>query len=168
MKAGFPKIRFRYLLAIVAAFALATACSPRARSGPRIISHANLYKIGLAIRQFELTNGALPVRLSEIVPRFIPLDQIGLFYITNRPFSTQELPQGWQTDPNLIDAYSSYNYLGTNNVHGVIAFERTNLWKATMKSADQVAVLFSDYHVQRIPIVKLQALIGQANGQDQM
>ena len=107
------------------------------------------------------------MRLSEVVPRYIPLSQIDIFYVTNTLASNQTLPQDWKSDPNQIDEHSSYCYVGTNNTHGIIAFERTNLWKATIANADKVAVLFSDFHVQYISVIKVQELIRQANSQDQ-
>jgi len=137
------------------------------RSGPRITSYANLYKIGLAIRQYKFDNGALPMRLSEIVPRNIPLNQIDIFYVTNKLASNQVLPQDWNSDPNQIDINSSYCYVGTNNINGIIAFERINLWKPTTANADKLAVLFSDFHVQYISIAKVQELIGRTNSQNQ-
>ena len=149
-------------------FAVITACSPsRVRNGPRITSYANLYKIGLAIRQYKFDNGALPVRLSQIIPRNIPLDQIDIFYVTNQLASNQTLPQNWNRDPNQIDINASYCYIGTNNAHGVIAFERTNLWKPATANADKLAVLFSDFHVQYISIAEVQELIGRTNTQNQ-
>jgi hypothetical protein len=125
-----------------------------------------LYKIGLAIRQYEFDNGVLPARLSEIVPRNIPFDQINIFYVTNQLASNQTLPQNWNRDPSQIDINSSYCYIGTNNANGIMAFERTNLWKSTTANADKLAVLFSDFHVQYISIAEVRELIGRANAQN--
>ena len=170
MKIWSQSFRFKYAFVICAVFAFAfiTACSPsQVRTGPRTTSYANLYRIGLAIRQYKFDNGALPMHLSEIVPRNIPLNEIDIFYVTNKLASNQMLPENWNSDPKQIDVSSSYCYIGTNNTRGVIAFERTNLWKPATANADKLAVLFSDFHVEYISTVKVQELIGRTNGQDQ-
>ena len=122
----------------------------------RTTSYANLYEIGLAIRQYKYENGALPIHLSDIVPRNIPLNQMGIFYVTNKFATEQVLPPDWNVNPRQIDFYFAYNYVGTSNILGIIAFEKTNLWKPTAVNADKVAVLFSDFHVEYVPIVKVQ------------
>ena len=145
---------------VLVAFVFLIGCSPSpVATGPRITSYSNLYKIGLAIRQYKLENGALPTLLSDIIPRDMPPNQIGVFYVTNKFTTEQVLPLDLGNNPSQIDVYSSYAYVGTNNAHGIIAFEKTNLWKPTAPNADKLAVLFSDFHVQYIAKIELQNLI---------
>jgi hypothetical protein len=142
------------------AITLVTGCSPsEVKTGARITSYSNLYEIGLAIRQFKDENGALPMHLSDIVPRNIPLNKIGIFYVTNKFAYQQVLPSDWSVNPRRIDVYSSYNYVGTSNINGIIAFEKSNLWRPSTVNADKVAVLFSDFHVEYVSIAKMQTYI---------
>jgi hypothetical protein len=138
-------------------FAL-TGCdlSPRAEHGPRITSYDHLYEVGLAIRDYKHQHGALPPRLSDLVPAYIPTNQIAIFYVTNKSTQRQALPQDWKENPAQIDQCSSYVYLGTNGVAGIVAYEKTNLWKSNATYPGKVAVLFSDFHVQYVPITELQ------------
>ena len=150
----------RFIAMVFIVFVFLAGCSPSpVASGPRITSYSNLYKIGLAIRQYKLENGALPMRLSDIVPRNMPLNQIGTFYMTNNFAAEQVLPLDWKDNPSQIDVYSSYDYVGRSNMDGVIAFEKPNLWKPTAPNADKLAVLFSDFHVQYIATIELKNLI---------
>ena len=149
-------------------FVFLVGCSPsHVKTGPRITSYSNLYKIGLAIRDYKNEHAELPARLSDIVPQNVSLSEIGMFYVTNQFTVDQMMPSDWEFNPRQIDVYSSYNYVGTNNINGIIAFEKTNLWKATVANAGEVAVLFSDFHVQYVSIVEVQELIGRTNSQNQ-
>ncbi|MBU6410226.1 MAG: hypothetical protein KGR98_07550 [Verrucomicrobia bacterium] len=113
----------------------------------------------MAIRDYKHQHGELPPRLSDLVPAYIPTNHIALFYVTNESAQQQVLPPDWKENPAQIDQYSSYVYLGTNGVADIVAYEKTNLWKSTATEADKVAVLFSDFHVQYVPIADLQKQI---------
>jgi hypothetical protein len=52
--------------------------------------------------------------------------------------------------------------LGTNSVHEILAFERTDLWKPSASHQGEVAVLFTDFHVQYLPTEKLRELIPES------
>jgi len=95
------------------------------------------------------------------VPRYIPLDQIGMFYVTNNDAQNPSVPTDWASNSSRIGRFSSYVYLGTNSVKDILAFERPNLWKPSAAHSLEVSVLFSDYHVQYIQRVKLQELISK-------
>jgi hypothetical protein len=138
-------------------FAL-TGCdlSPRGEHGPRITSYGHLYEVGLAIQNYKERNGELPQHLSNLVPTYIPTNHIAIFYVINESAKQQVLPPDWEGNPKEIDRFSSYVYLGTNGMAGVIAYEKTNLWKSTATYPDKVAVLFSDFHVQYVPITELK------------
>lgn len=120
----------------------------------------NLHDIGLAIRDFQSDHGVYPPELSSLVPQYITATNLQLFYVTNDSYRALELPTDWNVNPGRIERYSSYVYLGTNNPNGIIAYEKTNLWKPTVARPDQVAVLYSDGHViSDLPISKLAGLI---------
>ena len=138
-----------------------TGCDlpPRAKHGPRITSYYQLYEVGLAIRSYEHQHGELPLYLSALVPDYIATNQISIFYVTNKFAQQQSLPLDWKDNPTQIDRFSSYVYLGTNSMHGIIAYEKTNLWKSTTPNPDRVAVLFSDFHVQYVPTTNLQTYL---------
>jgi len=153
------------MMLAVGAFTLITGCdlSPRAVNGPRITSCGQLYEVGLAIRSYQHQHGELPPRLSNLVPGYISTSHIAIFYVTNNFVQQQVLPSDWKENPTQIDQCSSYVYLGTSGMQGIIAYEKTNLWKSTATYPDKVAVLFSDFHVQYVPIAKLQELVEKAN-----
>lgn len=101
-------------------------------------------------------HGDLPQRLSDLVPTYISSTNLSTFYTVNEYTQQRSLPDGWDIDPLVIDEASSYVYLGTNGPNGVIAFERTNLWKSAAFNSTKVAVLFSDFHAQYVSIDELQ------------
>lgn len=136
-------------------------CGSRTVQGPRITSKANLHRIGTAIRDYADDHGSRPQKLSDLVPRYIPLDQIGMFYVTNNDAQNPSVPTDWASNSSRIGRFSSYVYLGTNSVKDILAFERPNLWKPSAAHSLEVSVLFSDYHVQYIQRVKLQELISK-------
>jgi len=144
----------------VPALVLMTGCDSQANNGQRITSYANLYKIGLAIRSYADEKGARPPQLSNLVPQYVHLDQIGIFYVTNNYARKPDLPPDWASNPSRIDQYSSYVYLSTNNEHGVLAYEKTDLWKPNAPNPGESAVLFTDFHVQSLPILKLLEMLG--------
>jgi hypothetical protein len=155
------------LFPVLAVFAILVGCGPRIRHGPRITSYANLYKIGTAIRDYTEDHGVRPQQLSNLVPKYIPLDQIGIFYVTNNYVQTPSIPVDWASNPSRVDQFSSYTYLGTNSVHEILAFEKTDLWKPGASHYGEVAVLFTDFHVQYFPTQKLRELIsGKAPGEN--
>ena len=161
MKVKSNNFSFNHALMILAVLAFVAGCSPsKVKTGARITSYSNLYEIGLALRQFKFENGDLPTHLSDIVPRYVPINQVGMFYITNKFVYTQVIPPDWSVNPKRIDVYSAYNYVGTNDIHGIIAFEKTNLWKPTTANSDKIAALYSDFHVEYISIAKM-AVINQ-------
>jgi len=143
----------RCLPILAMASLLCVGCNPsRAVKGPRIESYSQLYTIGMAIRDYKEEHGALPRRFSDLVPKEVPFENLKIFYVTNTSSQNQSLPEGWNTRVELADQYSSYVYLGTNGLNGIIAHERTNLWKQTATHSNVVAVLFSDFHVEYRPI----------------
>jgi hypothetical protein len=137
----------------------------RSVPGPRITSYGHLAEIGRALRDYKEEHGDLPPRLSDLVPDQIPLDQIPLFYVKAKAAQDLALPPDWARNPKRIDQYSAYAYLGTNNVRGIIAFEKTNVWKATAPHAGQLAVLFSDFHVQYVRVADIQDAIAKSSRQ---
>ncbi len=147
------------LLLVLAGTVILVSCHSTLKHGPRITSYAHLHTIGTAIRDYTDDHGARPKQLSDLVPRYIPLDQIGIFYVTSKEARNPSVPSDWASNPSRINQYSSYVYLGTNSVRDILAFERPDLWKPSADHAPEVAVLFSDYHVQYIPRVKLRELI---------
>lgn len=149
----------RFLWLVVLAFLVSTGCGSRTTQGARITSYANLHKIGTAIRDYADDHEAHPYKLSALVPRYIHLDQLDIFYVTNNDAQNPSRPPDWATNPSHIDRFSSYVYLGTNNRHNILAFERLDLWKPNAPHPFEVAVLFSDYHVQYIQNVRLRELI---------
>jgi hypothetical protein len=140
------------------AFAAMVGCDSRPK-GVRIASYSNLHKIGTAIRDYRDEHGFLPQALSDLVPRYITFDQIGVFYQTNDSVQNPSLPPDWPSNPSKIDQYAAYDYLGTNSVNDILAFEKTNLWKPGTGTADKLAVLFSDFHVQYVQRPEVQKLI---------
>ncbi len=128
---------------------------PRTSHGPRITSFSHLHQIGMAISDYAQDHGDRPEKLSSLVPRYVPLDQISIFYVKSRDAQNQPLPADWATNPAEIDLYSSYAYLGTKSIYGIFAFEKTNLWKSSAPRSDKVAALYTDYHVEEFSKVKL-------------
>jgi hypothetical protein len=147
----------------VALYIVLTDVGPRVSHGPRIKSWGNLSKIGLAIRDYAKANGSPPGRLSDLVPGYVTSNQIGIFYVTNFSANEVPIPADWPSNALRIDDWGAYFYLGTNTQSGVLAFERTNLWKPRGPYQGKVAVLFSDFHVQEIEISNLQELLGSAH-----
>ena len=148
--------RLLWLLAI--GFLILSGCNPsKAVNGPRIRSVAQLHTIGVAIRDYKDDNLTFPNRLSDLVPTQIAFSRIEVFYVTNEFTQQQIQPVGWNTNAALIDQFSSYSYLGTNGSNGIIAHERTNLWRPTATYPDQVAVLFEDFHVEYVSIITLRS-----------
>ena len=148
--------------ALLGLLLLLFGCTPSSvHEGPRIASTHNLHRIGIAIRDFESERGKLPDRLSELVPWQVSTNDIPIFYVRSNFTLNQQLPLNWKVTPSLIDEHSSYVYLGNNLVHDIILFERTNLWKPTATHSEQIAALFSDYHVQYVPILDLQRWLGE-------
>jgi len=131
----------------------------RISHAPRITSFSNLHTIGLAIGSYAENHRMLPLRLSNLVPDCIPTNEIAIFYVLNQDARQDILPSDLKENPTYIDLYSSYVYLGTNGVRGIIAYEKTNLWKSTATYPDKVAVLFFDFHVQYVSIVELQKML---------
>lgn len=151
-----PLTRLLLLLVVLAAL-LTNGCSPsHLKDGPRIRSTSQLHTIGLALRDYQHDHGKLPERLSELVPRYIGTNSLATFYVTNRFTQEHVLPPNWTKDPSVIDGHASYVYLGTNIIHGVVAFEKTNLWRASAHHADKVATLFSDFSVVDVLVTELQ------------
>jgi hypothetical protein len=144
---------------LVVSSALTSGCGPTVKNGPRVTSFENLRKIGFAIRAYADGHGVLPQSFSNLVPVYIPLDKIGVFYVTNGYAKEMPIPADWPSNPSIVDQYSSYIYLGTNNLHGVLAYEKVELWKPTASYHGQIAVLFTDFHVQYLATAKLEELV---------
>jgi hypothetical protein len=142
--------------------AAVSGCGPQTKDGPRISSYANLHKIGVAIRDYTDEHGVRPKYLSDIIPQYVPFDQISIFYISNSLTKEAIIPKDWASNPSLIDRYASYIYLGANTELRILACEKTNLWKTEASRSGEVAVLFSDFHVQYLPVVQLQELLSGA------
>jgi len=137
-------------------------CEPsKAVDGPRIRSYGQLYAIGIAIRDYKEEHSQLPDKLSHLVPVSIGFSDVGLFYVTNKLANHLSLPAGWETNSSIIDEYSAYIYVGRTNSRGVIAFERTNLWQPAAAYPGKVAVLFSDFHVEYVPIPRLESWMAE-------
>jgi hypothetical protein len=151
-------MKVNQLLFFAAIIALMNGCGSSIRHGPRISSLAHLHDIGVKIRNYQDEHGKLPPQLSDLVPNYFSTNEMAIFYVTNE-YAQQIMPSDWNVNPKEINNYSSYFYLGINNTNGIIAFERTNLWKSTTTQSDKVAVLFSDFHVQNVSIAELQKLI---------
>ena len=157
----FTRTMQAFLLALAGTVIL-FGCDSTNKNGPRITSYAHLHEIGTAIRDYTGDHGARPQQLSDLVPRYIQLDQIGIFYVTSDKARNPSVPTDWASNPTRLNQYSSYVYLGTNSVRDILAFERPDLWKPSAERALEVAVLFSDYHVQYISRVKLRELIPES------
>ena len=58
------------VLMLLGSLAMNTGCdvSPRAAHGPRTTSYAQLYEVGLAIRDYRNQRGELPSHFSDLVP----------------------------------------------------------------------------------------------------
>src|SRR5216117_2241690 len=86
-----PTLRFVRAACVIILFSgVLFGCDSHAKHGPRITSRNNLYVIGAAIRDYKDVHGTLPQRLSELVPRNISPDRIGIFYVTNS-FANQQV-----------------------------------------------------------------------------
>jgi hypothetical protein len=159
LKNSFSTIASCGRLVATAAFILVVSCDSRGAKAPRFTSFSNLYSIGVAISRYKYDHGQLPQELSELLPEYIPYGQIAVFYVTNNEVQNPSVPADWASNPSRIDQLSSYVYLGTNNVHGILAFEKTDLWKPGISRESEVAVLFVDFHVEYFSIQKLRELL---------
>ena len=137
-----------------------TAC--RSQKPARFTSYANLYEIGHAIANYSHDHRGIPQSLSELVPDYVPFDRIGIFYATNKYVRRPVLPSDWTSNPTRIDQFSSYHYLGTNSVDGIICFERLDLWKPSAPLSNEVAVLYQDFRVQYFPSDKLHKRVKES------
>ena len=140
----------------------------KGKGGPRIQSVVNLQKIGLALRDYRDDHaGKLPEKLSDLVPQYVAKTNLAIFYApAQRAETSRSLPDGWKSNPKLVDMESSYAYLGAGGVtNGVISFERPGLWEANPNSwMDQhLAVLFDDYRVELTPLATLKELVPNGN-----
>lgn len=107
-------------------------------------SAGQLRGIGLAIRDFEEKNAKLPSKLSDLVPQFIPKENVGLFYILSGGKSCGA-PANWKSDFGLIDTCSPFLYFGSVEGRGdILAVLRTDCFGAS-------PVLYSDYHIEIKP-----------------
>lgn len=161
-----PVVRKRLLaiavcLCLAIAVFLRTTSVPisRTKGGPRTESVAHLATIGVAIRDYTADHGTRPQKLSDLVPGYIQFNQIGIFYVKSERVRDLSVPPDWASNPSKIDQHSSYVYLGTNTGSNILAFEKLDLWKSSADRAFEVAVLFSDFHVQFVPISELQKQI---------
>src|SRR4051812_11900767 len=94
------------------------------KNGPRFRSYSNLYRIGLAIREYEHDNGGLPERLSQLLPKYIPCDSVNIFY--------QDEPKSGgasilSKDLDNVDKHSVYKYIGING-GTILAHEKVGFW----------------------------------------
>ncbi len=144
---------------LILVFTVMVGCGSHTASGPRFISFGSLANIGMAIRDYANDHGTLPQKLSDLVPRYITADQIGIFYVRNEYVKNSLLPSDWAFNPNRIDEFSSYVYLGSNGVHDILAFERADLWKTNAPHSGELAALFKDFHVEDVPKEKLKEWI---------
>ena len=149
----------RYLCAAVIALVFSAGCDSRHSTAPRFTSYSNLYSIGIAISKYEHDHQKPPQGLADLVPQYIPFDQIGVFYVTNKYVANPSKPSDWASNASRLDAFSSYTYLGTNSTGGVLAFEKLDLWKPENPQDGKLAVLFADLHVEYVSSVKLQELL---------
>jgi hypothetical protein len=86
----------------------------------------------------------------------VPINKVSIFYPSGMGRKERGRPADWSTDPARIDDFTSYVYLGTNNIHGVLAYEKPELWKSSERQDAEVAVLLKDFSVQYLPLVKLR------------
>lgn len=96
--------------------------SPR-KKNPDIETGKRFAKITDALLRYASDHdGRLPVKLSDLVPQYLSLEQLSLFYPSR---ATNGLPTGWNREPALIDRLSDFVYLGTSGIpHGMIAYGR--------------------------------------------
>ena len=68
----------------------------------------------------------LPLKLSELVPQYITLDRLSLFYPREALASSAKTSlAGWESQPELINTLSDFVYLGAQGIpHGIIAYGR--------------------------------------------
>jgi hypothetical protein len=88
-------------------------------------------KIGGAINHFAWDHqDQLPEKLSDVVPRYVSLDQLSLFYPPEMLIpSTNSAPAGWDHNAEIIDTSSDCVYLGAAGMpREIIAYERKEKW----------------------------------------
>lgn len=144
---------------LVTALIFGNGCDSSRSHPPRFTSYSHLYRIGIAITRYEYDNNELPRGFSELVPKYIPFEQIGIFYVTNEYAANPTRPLNWDSDSSLLNESASYAYLGKSNIGGVLAFEKFDLWKPGTANTSQLAVLFTDFHVESIPTQKLREML---------
>jgi hypothetical protein len=155
MKNRYYFLAYIFLFLVIGGFQLGYVCRERIRNGPRLASIAQLRGIGAALRSYQTDHGAFPAHLSDLVPKYVTLDHLAVFYVRNNSVQLSA-PPDWSINPQKIDEYSAYAYVGTNGGSSIIAFEKTNLWNAGVIDAGNVAALFADFHVEPVSVAKLQ------------
>jgi len=169
MKDGLSSLLIGILLVVAAVgvFFYFNNSYAKGKGGPRIQSVANLQKIGLALRDYRNEHAErLPEKLSHLIPQYVAKTNLTIFYAPPQHAKTpRSLPDGWSTNPRLVDTHSSYAYLGADATNGVLVFEKPKLWETNTNSwMDQrLAVLFDDYRVELTPLPKLVRLLPRNN-----
>ena len=104
--------------------------SPRNRS-PSFEATKRFALVGGAILRYSWDHeNQLPAKLSELVPQYIDLNQLSVFYPPELIASqAKSLPPGWNSNPALVDTFSDCVYLGVTGLpHEVVAYEREGEW----------------------------------------
>ena len=161
LKSYWTVIKTRKALAVFALTpVLAASCGPpHGINGPRVISFAHLHDIGVAIERYRQNHGEWPPTLSALVPEYISVSRLSVFYVTNETAS-RAVPSDWMNNPARVDEFSAYVYLGSKGPQGIAAFERTNLWKWSPPHLQgRVAVLHPDGSVQMMRLEDLQKFL---------
>lgn len=149
------------LLSVVTAFGLGVGngCGSHVKSSPRLESFQQLMTIGLAIRDFTNDNAVFPKDFTCLVPQYIPLEQLGVFFAPTGSVPSRAAVLDWSTNVALLTEYSSYIYVGTNMAHDLLAYERPGLWQAGSGFTGRLAVLYKDFHVQMLPTQYLHQIV---------
>jgi hypothetical protein len=98
---------------------------------PEFATVIRLNKIGNAIEHYSYDHdNQLPAKLSALVPNYIGVDQLSLFYPPDLLNSRiKGLPSDWKSKPELVDTFSDCVYLGTVGIsRQIIAYEREGEW----------------------------------------
>lgn len=109
---------------------------------PNLARIRNAGAIGVALSKFKFDhNGHLPNQLSELVPKYIPSENVRYFF----PPSNDKPDSSASTNlSEKIDANGAFIYLGDRGIQqDLILYERTNLWPSDLE-ATNVMILTSN------------------------
>lgn len=92
--------------------------------GYHVNSWAKMEGIAKSLYHFrEEHNGVMPVRLSELVPKYLLSENL-LFY---SPYTTSVMPTETKSQPELIDFFSPYSFAVLQDQR-ILVSERPGMW----------------------------------------